>query len=661
MSFLVPLTLFGWIPVTVLIFAALPPRRAVTFAFLFAWLFLPCAGYILDGLPDYTKSSATSLAALLGTALFNSRLLLALRPRWFDLPMITWTLCPIASSLSNGLGFYDGIATSFDYIVIWGLPYLIGRVYFTRLEHLRELAIGIVIGGLVYVPLCLWELRMSPQLQRTLYGVALGWGEMAYGGYRPVVFMSCALDLGLWMTAAATTGVWLWASGALKTLRGAAFGWLLLLLFVTAVMCKVAGSWFALTLGVSLWYLSKWSRSRLPALVLILLPTLYILTRASGLWTGETAVSAVETVLNERRAGSLAFRMKNEDILTAKALKQPIFGWGGWSRARVYDAEGHDISITDGFWVIALGNNGLVGVISFYSALLLPMVLLVKRFPADVWQMQTMAPACVLATLANLYAIDCLANGMVNLIYLLVLGGVTGVLGTLDRGRIPRHTIAKFTRIGNETMRDRHTMAEHTIRCVPASAAGTDPRAEAAIQLGSLGRSLMERGMTLEAEEAWLSASDHWAALATDYPDEPEYRKRWLNGLNDAAWSLLSLPRPEADTISRARQLAQQTVRLEPGTGTYWNTLGIAYFRGGDYEAAIHALERSMQLDGGGTSFDYFFLAMAYWEQGDRQQARHWYSRANAWMEENTPVHEDLLRFRAEAEARLNIDQIYVL
>jgi hypothetical protein len=51
---------------------------------------------------------------------------------------------------------------------------------------------------------------------------------------------------------------------------------------------------------------------------------------------------------------------------------------------------------------------------------------------------------------------------------------------------------------------------------------------------------------------------------------------------------------------------------------------------------------------------------MAYWEQGDRQQARHWYSRANAWMEENNPVHEDLLRFRAEAEARLNVNQIYV-
>src|SRR5262249_10896494 len=144
----------------------------------------------------------------------------------------------------------------------------------------------------------------------------------------------------------------------------------------------------------------------------------------------------VATVLNERRAYSLGFRMMNEDLLTAKALKQPIFGWGGWGRARVFDDEGNDISATDGMWVIALGNNGLVGLISFYSALLLPMALLVNRFPARAWQMATMAPVCALAALVNLYAIDCIANGMVNPIYLLVLGGVTGVLGTVNPSAI---------------------------------------------------------------------------------------------------------------------------------------------------------------------------------------------------------------------------------
>ena len=113
-------------------------------------------------------------------ALFHMDLLFALRPRWFDLPIVTYCcFCPIASSLSNGLGFYDGCSGALTNCVTLGLPYLFGRVYFTRLEHLRELAVGIVVGGMIYVPLCWWELKMSPQLHRQLYGfMSGGWGEI---------------------------------------------------------------------------------------------------------------------------------------------------------------------------------------------------------------------------------------------------------------------------------------------------------------------------------------------------------------------------------------------------------------------------------------------------------------------------------------------------
>src|SRR5262245_50059510 len=108
MTVLVPIALFGWIPPIVVTFSSSPPRRAVTAAFITGWLFLPFAGYVIPGLPDYTKLSASSLGVLLATTLFCSDRLIALRPRWFDLPMATWCLCPIASSLSNGLGLYDG-------------------------------------------------------------------------------------------------------------------------------------------------------------------------------------------------------------------------------------------------------------------------------------------------------------------------------------------------------------------------------------------------------------------------------------------------------------------------------------------------------------------------------------------------------------------------
>ena len=163
----------------------------------------------------------------------------------------------------------------------------------------------------------------------------------------------------------------------------------------------------------------------------------------------------------------------------------------------------------------------------------------------------------------------------------------------------------------------------------------------------------MEHGMVREAEEAWSSARRLWAELAADYPDDLEYRKCWLDGLNDSAWTLIARPGLDAHGLASTIQLAEQTVTLEPESATYWNTLGIAYFRARDWKAAIHALGQSTELGDGGTSFDFFFLAMAWWQQGDREQAHHWYLRGNAWMEEHNPGHEALIRFREEATALL--------
>jgi tetratricopeptide (TPR) repeat protein len=662
MTSLIAITLYGWIPFTLLIFAVMPPRRAVVTVYILGWLFLPHAGFAIDGLPNYTKLSATTLGVLLGTVLFCGKELSALRPRWVDLPMAVWTLCPIASSLSNDLGLYNGLSHAFSNIVMWGVPYLTGRVHFTRLEHARELAVGIVLGGLVYVPLCLWELKMSPQLHTQLYGFSpCGWGELSWGGYRPCVFMSCGLEVGLWMAMASTVGIWLWGSGSLRQLRGFNFGWLLLALIITTVLCKVVGSWFALVLGATVWFCLKRFGWRLPALALILVPVLYISTRTTGLWSGREAVSLIRTVINERRAASYEFRLVNEDMLTARALQRPLLGWGGFGRNRVANEQGGDISTTDGFWVIVLGTNGLLGLILLYTTLLLPMVLLVNRYPTVLWPTPTMAPTCVLAIVANLHAIDGLANALINPIYALALGAATGILVVQgQRGIIAQPSAAHkvdLTELTNSVNNYKYYM---NLRCDGGHAADLDHREEAAVRLAALGRSLLEQGMVQEAKEAWRSALQRWAELAVDCPDDPEYRRSWIDGLNDAAWSLLVLSRPVASDVAQAVQLAEQTIELEPASATYWNTLGIAYFRAGDWKAAIHALERSVELSGEGTSFDFFFLAMAYWQSGDRRQARQWYMRAIAWMETNNPDHAHLRRFRVEADSVLELQSLSV-
>ena len=70
-----------------------------------------------------------------------------------------------------------------------------------------------------------------------------------------------------------------------------------------------------------------------------------------------------------------------------------------------------------------------------------------------------------------------------------------------------------------------------------------------------------------------------------------------------------------------------------PEAGSYWNTLGVAHYRAGDWKAAIEALEKSTQLRAGGDPSVWFFLAMAHWQKGEKDQARQWYDKAVNRME----------------------------
>ena len=69
------------------------------------------------------------------------------------------------------------------------------------------------------------------------------------------------------------------------------------------------------------------------------------------------------------------------------------------------------------------------------------------------------------------------------------------------------------------------------------------------------------------------------------------------------------------------------------------------------------ALEKAMELRKGGDSFDWFFLAMAHWQLGDKEQARKHYDRAGQWMEKNRLQDKGLRRFHAEAAALLGLPQ----
>lgn len=428
MTDLVPIVLFGWIPLVVALFAMLPARRAVTAAFIVGWLFLPVAGYQLPGLLDYTKTTATSIGILLGAGVFDTGRLLRFRVRWIDAPMIAWCACPLASSLANGLGAYDGMATSFAALAMWGVPYFIGRLYFSELEGLRELAIGIMIGGLAYVPLCLLEIRLSPQLHAWLYGYhqAPFAHHLRFGGYRPKVFLESGLALGMWMTAASVIGVSLWKSNGLRRIGSIPVSALTLVLITTAALCKAMGALVLLLVGVASLFATDIVRRSVVITSLVLVPPAYIVARTLYHWWPYSVLEAASAISPDR-ADSLQFRLVHEGQLAAHAMERPIFGWGGWGRHRVIDEWGVDQSITDGLWVIVLGKNGMFGLAALGAALLVPPFMLGRWLAKVQPSVQATAPALSLAIIVILFVFDSLVNANQNPVFLLAVGGLAGL------------------------------------------------------------------------------------------------------------------------------------------------------------------------------------------------------------------------------------------
>lgn len=661
MNAIVNIVMIGWIPALILLFTLLPARRAVVTAAVAAWLFLPVASFPLPGLPDYTKTSATAVGLLLGAVLFDRARMSRLRLRWFDLPILSWCLVPFASSLTNGLGYYDGVSAVLRQTIDFGLPYLIGRAYFGDAEGLRDLAVGILIGGLIYIPLCGFEILMSPQLHRIVYGyhAAPFAQSRRFGGFRPVVFMRHGLEVGMWMTAASMLGYWLWACGTTRKVLGLPLGGLLLGLFGMAVLCRSTGALLLLLLGLALLEAVKRTGSNLLVWTLVLAGPLYAGARTSGLWSGRGAVALAKSAIDESRAASFEFRLGNEDLLIVKALERPFLGWGGWGRNRVLDEDSNDLTVIDGLWIDSLGKYGLIGLIAIDLMFFIPLASFALRYPGPTWKTPRIAPAAGLVVLVGLFQVDCLFNGMVNQVFLIAVAGVTGFANRRAEADRDREPGSRAMGLGSGHVEGLDGAHEgpgpaSTIGLFPAS----DPRGGPAARPDPLlVRSQAHGDQIREVKAAWYLALDEWAVLVAEFPENVDYQRRWLDGHNDLAWFLIealeSSPlAPECVTLrGEAIRLAEAAIRMAPGCQAYWNTLGVAYYRSGDWEAARGALEWAVDLDPEGAGLGLLFLAMSRWGAGDEGAARRWLDRADAWMNEHGPDRGDLPRFRAEAAA----------
>jgi Flp pilus assembly protein TadD len=107
-------------------------------------------------------------------------------------------------------------------------------------------------------------------------------------------------------------------------------------------------------------------------------------------------------------------------------------------------------------------------------------------------------------------------------------------------------------------------------------------------------------------------------AVAQAYPEDS-------SALDALARQIVKLPGGEMSRIRKAVRFSEEACQLEPDNGSFLNTLGVAYYRIGNYEKALEVLSRSDKInalkDKGSRPTDLAFLAMAHQQLGHAKEA----------------------------------------
>jgi serine/threonine protein kinase/Flp pilus assembly protein TadD len=152
-----------------------------------------------------------------------------------------------------------------------------------------------------------------------------------------------------------------------------------------------------------------------------------------------------------------------------------------------------------------------------------------------------------------------------------------------------------------------------------------------------------------EAAESYREVRTAYQAVLKLEPDNSDV-------LRTLPWFLATCPDPHFRDAAEAVALAKKAVSLVPQDGELWNNLGLAHYRAGDWKSTMAAMTKSMEFREGGDSSEWFFLAMACWQLGNKQDARKWYDQAIEWMDKHKPKDETLRAFRKEAAAVLGLE-----
>lgn len=436
-----PMVMLIWPVMALILFAKLPVVQAVIWCVLLPYMFLPERFAIdLPAIPPLNKTNMIAIGLVCG--LIVQRLKIAAwlkKDETVELgkPALKWLLFACFAVVVFGttmtvftnrepLPYGDVVlqaAKPRDIISLTGdlvfklVPFFYAALYLTTPRRHNILLTAIVAGSLVYSVLMLIEIRLSPQLHYWIYGYYQhSFVQHIRDGFRPMVFMQHGLWVSFFVFSGIIAALGLWRSTKQSKWLAAAV-WIFLVL---ALSSNLGASIIALMLGGVMFAFSKqaqlWVITAISAIVF-----LFPMLRETNLLPLNTVLNVAASI-DPLRAESLEFRLDNEDILLEKAQRKSLFGWGGWSRNRVFDEKGRDLSTTDGLWILILGTSGWVGYLSYFGFLVFPLLFLRAAYKRKDVPFETLALGMISA--GNLIYI--IPNATLTPLGFLIFGAVAG-------------------------------------------------------------------------------------------------------------------------------------------------------------------------------------------------------------------------------------------
>ncbi|AGT10175.1 O-antigen ligase family protein [Paracoccus aminophilus] len=387
------LMLMIWPVVTGILFSRLPLQKAIVWTILGGYLVLPPLAVIPLPLgPGLDKAAIPALSAWLFTLASKDKAALDPPPRLVGVIgflLLCAVLSPLLTGLTNRDALVDEVSvrpgvtltgSMMDALMVFPqlLPFWLAYRYLSNPEGAKVLVKAFVSALLTYSVLMILEVRLSPQMNVWVYGYFQHdfVQTMRYGGYRPIVF----LEHPLWVAFITLTAL-VCAIATTRVKRNRKWYGISGYLGMMLLMCKSAG--VILQFGLALPFLWFARPRRMVALAALLgtLVCAYPVLRAQP-WMPIEKIVDTTLQADQDRGQSLAFRLRNETMLLERAKERPYFGWGGWGRALLLDADGtRYLTIPDGAWIVILGARGLLGFIAQFGLMLVPLFMLWRSWP----------------------------------------------------------------------------------------------------------------------------------------------------------------------------------------------------------------------------------------------------------------------------------------